>query len=65
MSTKPCPRCSANLLTEPDWLAYKLINAAIDVINCEAGEIPADAEVATLRFKTQGDGLAGLTCEEL
>ncbi len=54
----PCPKCSANLLTEADLAAVKAIMSGADWLNQMVGDVTeADGKVVNIRMDMDGSGI--------
>lgn len=60
---KPCPLCGANLLTEEDFAAVKLLHSLAELINTMHGEVPEDAPKRIVQVSLNGSGLGGASIE--
>lgn len=53
---RPCPKCGANLLTEADLAAVRLLQYVAHAMNAEMGPAPDDAKYALIPVKFDGTG---------
>jgi hypothetical protein len=63
---KPCPDCSANLLTEEDYLNVQLLIQITNIMNAELPQREDDEEedLATMTVKMNGTGAVDIEIKQ-